>query len=61
MPIIRKVVDIGNSKAVFLPRSWVTFYEEETGEKMRRVTIEVNRILRIAPLAHKEKKEASGQ
>lgn len=54
MPIIRKVVEIGNSKAIFIPKSWFDFYEEETGEKMERVAIEVNRVLTITPL-HKKK------
>lgn len=54
MPIIRKVVEIGNSKAIFIPKSWFEFYEEETGEKMERVAIEVNRVLTITPL-HKKK------
>ena len=57
MPIIRKIIDVGKtSKAVIIPKSWLEFYEQETGEKIEKVTIEVNRILRITPLL--EKKES---
>jgi antitoxin component of MazEF toxin-antitoxin module len=58
MPIIRKVVEIGNSKAVFIPKSWFEYYEKETGQKIIKVAIEVNRVLKIEPLIEK-KKEAS--
>jgi len=50
MPIIRKVIKVGNSKAVCIPKSWFEYYERETGEKIEEVAIEVNRILKIMPL-----------
>ncbi len=55
MPIIRKVLDVGNSKAITIPKTWFEFYERKTGEKIHKVTMEVNRVLKIAPLP-KEKK-----
>jgi antitoxin component of MazEF toxin-antitoxin module len=55
MPIIRKVLEVGNSKAVTIPKSWFEFYEKETGQKISEVTIEVNRELKILPYAPKEK------
>lgn len=57
LPIIRKVIQVGKSKAVTLPSSWLEFYEKETGERIDKVTIEVNRVLKVAPLL--KKKETS--
>jgi len=53
MPIIRKVIEIGNSKAVCIPKSWFEYYEKETGGKIKEVAIEVNRVLRITPIIRK--------
>jgi antitoxin component of MazEF toxin-antitoxin module len=60
MPIIRKVIEIGNSKAICIPKSWFTYYENETGQPIENVAIEVNRVLKITPMIFKEpqKKEA---
>lgn len=49
MPIIRKIILLGNSKVVCIPRSWLRFYESESGQKIERVSIEVNRKLVIEP------------
>jgi len=50
MPIIRKVFDIGNSRAITLPKSWFTFYEKRTGQKISEVAIEVDKILKVEPI-----------
>jgi len=57
MPIIRKVIEVGNSKAVCIPKSWFEYYENETGKKISEVAIEVNRVLKIEPLLRKEKEQ----
>jgi len=57
MPIIRKVLAVGNSKAVTIPKTWLEFYEKETGEKIEKVAIEVNRVLKIEPFLPQQKKE----
>jgi len=49
MPIIRKVIDVGRSKAVTIPKTWLEYHEREVGRKIEYVTIEVNRTLKIAP------------
>lgn len=61
MPIVRKVIEVGKtSRAVILPKSWLEYYEKEKGETIEEVTIEVNKILKIAPFLSKPKvKEAS--
>jgi len=55
MPIIRKVIEIGNSKAVCIPKSWFEYFENESGHKISEVTIEVNRVLKISPFIPKRK------
>jgi len=57
MPIIRKVIELGNSKAICIPKSWFEYYEKETGQKIDEVSIEVNRELKILPYTPKKEKE----
>lgn len=54
MPIIRKVVTVGDSRGITIPKSWLDFYERETGEKIREVTIEVNKVLTVGPIFTKK-------
>ena len=55
MPLVRKVFEIGNSKAITLPKSWFAFHEKETGQKIAEVAIEVDGILRVEPILEKKK------
>lgn len=55
MPLIRKIIDVGKtSKGVILPKSWLEYYEKETGEQIESVAMEVNRVLTIKPIFTKE-------
>jgi len=54
MPIIRKVIDVGNSKMVSLPKDWFKYYEKVEGVEIREVAIEVNRVLKIWPIMPKK-------
>ncbi len=59
MPIIRKVIEVGNSKAVCIPKSWLEYYEKETGQKVSEVSMEVNHELKIQPyLPRKEERKS---
>jgi antitoxin component of MazEF toxin-antitoxin module len=49
MPIIRKIIPLGNSKAVTLPKTWLQYIEEKTGQGVKAVTMEVNGALTIKP------------
>jgi hypothetical protein len=56
LPIIRKVIPIGKtSKAVIIPKSWLQFFEQESGQPIENVAIEVNRILKITPILQRRK------
>ena len=49
LPIVRKVLRIGDSKGVSFPKSWIDYFEETKGQKMEEVIIEVNGSLVITP------------
>lgn len=57
MPIIRKVIDVGRSKAVTIPKTWLEYYEREFGEEIKLVAIEVDRKLEIVPYIPRENAE----
>jgi len=55
LPLIRKIIDVGKtSKGVILPKSWLEYYEKETGKQIDSVAMEVNRVLTIKPIFTKE-------
>jgi|GEM_PF-4956662 hypothetical protein len=55
MPIVKKIVEIGGSKAVFLPKSWLEFWEQKHGCKIEKIAMEVNTVLKIYPITPKPK------
>jgi len=55
MPLSRKLIKIGHSKAVTLPSSWIENIERETGQKITELYIEVNGILKVSPVLEKKK------
>ena len=61
MPIIRKIIEVGKtSRAVILPKSWLEFFEKESGNQINHVAIEVDKTLTIIPYVEsKEKAEVS--
>jgi len=54
MPIIRSVIDLGNSKAVTIPKSWITNAEEKTGRKIIALAMEVDGTITMQPIFEKE-------
>lgn len=59
MPLIRKVIEVGTSRAVTIPKDWLEFYEKQFGKPIEEVAIEVNKVLKIVPLIPKEKRKES--
>ncbi len=57
MPIIKKIVEIGGAKAIFLPKSWLEFWEEKHGYKIDKIAMEVNNVLKIYPIFPKQNEE----
>lgn len=58
MPIIRKVIDVGRSKAVTIPKTWLDYFEKELGYPIERVAVEVDRQLTIVPYTPEKHDEA---
>jgi len=56
MPIIRKLIPIGASKAITLPKTWLEYFEKELGKPIKYVAIEVDSELKIVPYIEKKEK-----
>jgi hypothetical protein len=54
LPIVRKLLQVGDSKGITLPKSWIEFFEKETGQRIIEVAIEVDRVLTISPIMSKK-------
>jgi antitoxin component of MazEF toxin-antitoxin module len=54
LPIIRKLVQVGGSQGVTIPKSWIENIERQTGKKLTELAIEINGVLKIAPIIEKE-------
>jgi len=54
MPITRKVMTIGGSKGITLPKSWLDFLEKKHGKQIKEVAIEVDNKLIIEPIIPEE-------
>jgi antitoxin component of MazEF toxin-antitoxin module len=61
MNVIRKIVKIGDSKGITIPKSWLDFFKREHGEEIREVTIEVNELLIISPILPKKENNGDSQ
>lgn len=59
-PIIRKIINLGTSKGITLPASWLKNYEEEAGQQIDSVAIEVDGVLKVQPVIKKSKRKKKG-
>ena len=50
MPIKRRLITIGDSRGITIPKSWLELIEENTGTKLEEVAMEVNSVLTIFPV-----------
>lgn len=57
MPILRKIIRVGNSKAVVIPSEWLEFYKKQFGKDLEEVGMEVNNVITISPLPAPEGSE----
>jgi antitoxin component of MazEF toxin-antitoxin module len=58
MPLIQKVIQVGDSRAVVIPKSWLRYYELQNGQNIKEVSIEVNGKLIIRPILKEESHNA---
>jgi len=42
MPLVKKLIKVGNSRAVVIPPDWLKFYEQKTGIPIEEVLMELN-------------------
>ncbi len=54
MPIVRKLMDVGNSKSITLPKSWIENAEQQAGKKIIAMALEVNGKITLQPVFSKE-------
>jgi antitoxin component of MazEF toxin-antitoxin module len=57
MPITRSIHNLGNSKAVTIPKSWLTNAEDQTGRKVIAIAMEVSDKITLQPIFEKEIKQ----
>lgn len=48
MPLVKKLINVGDSKAVIIPHEYLAYYELQ-GKKINRVTLEINEKITIEP------------
>jgi len=48
MPIERKVIKIGNSRAVTIPDGWLNYFEKKLGRPITFVLLEINNVITIS-------------
>jgi antitoxin component of MazEF toxin-antitoxin module len=53
MPLIQKVIQVGDSRAVTIPKSWLVYYERQSGESIKEVSVEVDGRLIIRPILNR--------
>lgn len=56
MPILRKIVKVGDSRAIFIPPSWVRVVEEKVGQPVDQVLMSVNEKITIEPYIKEQAK-----
>jgi len=47
MPLVRRIIGVGDSRAVTLPSDWLKFAEDKAGQAINEVLMEVNGAIRI--------------
>jgi len=61
MPIIRKLIQVGTSKAITIPKSWLEYFKIHEGIEITEVAVEINKILKIMPILPKRQNPKWGE
>lgn len=48
MPLKRKIIRVGNSRAVIIPPDWLKYYEEKAGHPIQDMLMEVNNVITLS-------------
>jgi len=57
MPLERKLIKVGNSRAVIIPPGWLRYYEQKSGEPVVSILMELNNVITIAIPEGKRKRK----
>jgi len=60
MPLIQRVIQVGDSRAITIPKSWLVYYERQSGQRIREVVVEVNGKLTIRPILKRNEEPKEG-
>jgi antitoxin component of MazEF toxin-antitoxin module len=55
MPMIRKLIKVGDSRVVSIPRDWLNYYKKTTGKEIEEVLLEVNGEIKVKPYIENRK------
>ena len=50
MALIRKLIQVGGSRAVTIPSTWLDYHEKKNGQTIKKVGIEINGKIVIWPI-----------
>jgi hypothetical protein len=53
MPIVRKILNVGDSQAVTIPKSWLRNAAEAKGKKIVAIAMEVSDTITLKPIFEK--------
>ena len=48
MPLVRKLIKVGNSRAIVIPPDWLRYHEDKSGQPVRIMFMEVNNVIILA-------------
>ena len=55
MPLKRRLIKVGNSRAVVIPPDWLKYYEEKTGQPIKNILMELDNVITISIAKENEK------
>ncbi len=47
MPLVRKIIKVGNSRAIILPPDWLKYHENKTGQPLTEMLMEVDNVITL--------------
>ncbi len=47
MPLKRKLIKVGNSRAVVIPPDWLRYHEDKTGQRVEEILMELNNAITL--------------
>lgn len=48
MPLKRRLIKVGNSRAVVIPPDWLKYYEEKAGQPIKNILMELDNVITIS-------------